>query len=257
MLFQTFLLKLFALLRRNRATTINMMNTRLEPDRQLVHAARLGEIEYMNTLGVWEVLDRNEATKNGERVIGTRWVTSSKGDARNIEIRARLVVQETKRLSSIAPCELLATFAATPRLEALRLSFSLVMIQDLIDEEDWVIVILDISRAHPHCKMSRRVLVEFLKECGFGANKVALLPRCLHGARDAAQAFEKRVAEIDIEIGATQGLFSPFHASTFTPASLRGPGFTATISLCSCRGRVSHGTATLCPSRSSLRCAAC
>ena len=47
------------------------------------------------------------------KAIGTRWVYTDKGDAANPFIRARLVAQETKRVSGLTPEDASSTIAGT------------------------------------------------------------------------------------------------------------------------------------------------
>ena len=59
--------------------------------------------------------------------IPLRWVDINKGSETAKEYRSRLVVMETKRLSTIAPEDKGAVFSATPPLEAVRMLGSLAM----------------------------------------------------------------------------------------------------------------------------------
>ena len=78
--------------------------------------ARAEELEFMDTLGVWKVVDRNEAFfRTGRLPISVRWVNVNKGDTLKPKVRCRVVVQETKRVSRhMTPAEV---FSATPPLE--------------------------------------------------------------------------------------------------------------------------------------------
>eukprot|EP00971_Amphidinium_carterae_P258333 5127457-Amphidinium_carterae.1 len=71
--------------------------------------------------------------------------------------------------------------------------------------------VLDITRAHQHCDLTRQMFIRLPKEdprseeddtCG-------LLQNALNGVGDAAQAFEQRVKRLCIEVGAWQGAFNP------------------------------------------------
>ena len=146
-----------------------------------VVAARKAEIDYMNRLGTWQVARRSDACANGEKVIGTRWIDCNKGDTTREDLRSRLVAQETRRVSSIADGDIAATFAATPPLEALRFLLSLAMTLPRQNGEDWVLVFIDISRAHPHCDVRRRIVVELPAEAGYSKDFVGVLAKCLYG----------------------------------------------------------------------------
>ena len=52
------------------------------------------EKDFIDKMGVHDVVPRSEAAKRGCRVIRTRWVTVNKGSDDNPQIRARWVAQE-------------------------------------------------------------------------------------------------------------------------------------------------------------------
>jgi hypothetical protein len=142
----------------------------------LVEKARKDEIGFMNKLGVWRAERRDRAMVGmapGSKPIGVRWIDSDKGDASQRNVRCRLVVQETKRVSELESG--VATFAATPPLEALRFLFSLAMTLARPAGEEWVIVFIDVSRAHPHCDNVRRIMIELPAEAGFSKDHVGVL----------------------------------------------------------------------------------
>ena len=130
--------------------------------------ARDEEMSFMTKeLGTWIVIPRSSVPQ-GEKVITCRWIDHNKGDADNVCLRSRLVLQETKRVSSIAPDDIGATFSATPPLESLRLLLSLAMSLNPTDPSDeFVPVFIDISRAHPHCDVLRDIYMELPKEAGY------------------------------------------------------------------------------------------
>ena len=76
-------------------------------------------MDFMNELKVWRFEKKLVACADGSIPIPTRWIDHNKGDEENYELRSRLVLQETKRVTSIAPGDTAATFSATPPLEAL------------------------------------------------------------------------------------------------------------------------------------------
>jgi len=206
--------------------------TGLQLDPTLTRKARESELEFLNKLGTWLVVPRQQAIDDGYKVIGTRWVECNKGDAASPNVRSRLVAQETKRVSSIAPEDVAATFAATPPLEALRYLLSLAMTLPPPAGDDWVLVFIDISRAHPNCKVLRKIYTELPPEAGYNKDWVAFLVMCLYGLRDAAQAFELRTAEVMIGMGFEQGLFSPclyFHAVFFIRTWVNGDDFVSLV----------------------------
>ena len=99
----------------------------------LVKAARAEELEYMTTkLPVWQRGFSEDYVKSrGLKPVPTRFLDVNKGgwdspDA--MQIRSRLVVQETRRRSSIAADDIASVFSATPPIEALRFMLSQTMI---------------------------------------------------------------------------------------------------------------------------------
>ena len=83
----------------------------------------------------------------------------NKVDARRMEVRARLVAQETRRASSLSADNPAATFAATPQLEGLKLLLSVLMTGPRRNPDDELVFAhMDISRAHFRSK-ARRLLI--------------------------------------------------------------------------------------------------
>eukprot|EP00971_Amphidinium_carterae_P020706 408119-Amphidinium_carterae.1 len=137
------------------------------------------------------------------------WVDVNKGDDANPLVRCRLVVKETRWQSTIQdPSQ---TWSATPPYEALRYFASMCM-SPFPGEEEYVLQFIDITRAHPHCKMRRDLWVDLpaedprSKESG----TCAKLNRSLYGTRDAGQNFELFVHETLVgKLGFEAGIWSP------------------------------------------------
>ena len=188
----------------------------LEPP--LVRLARIEEMNYLvMDLNVWEIVDRDFALErmNGMKPIPLRWVDINKGSETSKEYRSRLVVMETKRRSTIAPEDKGAVFSATPPFEAIRMLASLAMsikgpIAQHDPDNDIVIGFLDISRAHPHVEMKRKLYTELPPEHPeYSKGKVGRLRRHLYGVRDAGQNFELKVQEVSERAGAKRGVHHP------------------------------------------------
>ena len=122
---------------------------------------------------------------------------TDKGDEQRPDVRCRLVIQETRSSSTIAKG---ATFAATPPLECLRIVCSLVM--STPTDKDHVIRFLDISRAHPHCRIRRLVYIRLPEEDPRSVDKdlCGRLNMALYGTRDAGQNFEFEVMEVELSV---------------------------------------------------------
>ena len=178
-------------------------------DSRGVAAARQDEMHYMEKLGVFErrlVSEALEAT--GRPPLPSGWVDTNKGGQQRPELRSRLVAKETKRLSTLGPDDAATTFAATPPLEGLRLMLSLAMTGM---SRNRVLTFIDISRAHLHSDLKRAVYIRAPKEdkdCKEG--ECWLLRKATYGLKDAGAAFDRKVENILLQMGPTQGDYSPF-----------------------------------------------
>ena len=97
--------------------------TGLPLDPKLVADAVKEELIFMRKLRVCHEVPVSFLDKSGLKAIGTRWVYTNKGEAANPFIQARLVAQETKRVSELKPEDASSTFA-TPPLESLKIMLS-------------------------------------------------------------------------------------------------------------------------------------
>ena len=179
-------------------------------DPQKVFEAHRVEMEFMTTLNVWDVVPVDECwAETGRAPIGTRWIDQNKGDDARPDYRSRLVVQETRTSGTIAAGDIAATFAATPPLEALRLLVSQVMTGD--PGSEIVLRFLDISRAHPHCPIHRKVYIRLPQEDPSSGDRAMCgrLNMALYGTRDAGQNFEFKTTDVLEDGGCEQGQFSP------------------------------------------------
>ena len=162
-------------------------------DGKLVAEGRKLEMEYMRELDVREIIPLDRCAElTGARPIPVRWVDVNKGDETRPEIRCRLVVVETARRTTIEKGDVVATFASTPPLEALRFLLSAAVTGD--PNEDQVVRALDISRAHLHSPVKRTICVEAPPEddeCPPG--HCWLLQRNMYGTKDDANAFDTKV----------------------------------------------------------------
>ena len=86
--------------------------------------------------------------QHGLTPVSTRWLYTNKGDLDVPEIRARLVAQETRRVSELSPEDAAQTFAATPPVEALRFLLSDVMTGPNVSADDTRILAFSISAVH-------------------------------------------------------------------------------------------------------------
>ena len=77
--------------------------TGLPLDPKLVADAIKEELMFMRKLRVYNEVPVSYLDKSRLKAIGTRWVYTNKGGAANPFIRARLVAQETTRVSELTP----------------------------------------------------------------------------------------------------------------------------------------------------------
>ena len=186
-----------------------------ELDTEAVKAARKKEIGYIDDKKVWKKILKEEAVRQGWKIIQTRWIDVNKGDIENPEIRCRLVAKEFNT------GEQEGLFAATPPLEALRL-----LVSDAATVQDGrsrkVIMINDVARAFFEAPMKRTVCVELPwealteEERTSGQQVVGLLQMSLYGTRDAAINFQAEVGRFMSSIGFKQGKYNPctYHHKT-------------------------------------------
>ena len=92
--------------------------------------------------------------------VPTQWIDIHKDDEGNPQVRSRLVAMETPYPSSTDPNDWNARFAETRPLEAFRQQMSMAMSGPKPASEDGELVceFLDVSRAHFHAPIERKVL---------------------------------------------------------------------------------------------------
>ena len=133
-------------------------------------------------------------------------VSPTKGDTEHPFIRARLVAQETKRTTSMDLMDTSVTFAVTPPVEGFRFLLSRAMTGEKKRDPtgELVIAFFDISRAHFHSPVRRKVAIRMQggPSCPSG---IAMLNRAMYGTKDAAQCFdsycERTMEKLDYNIG--------------------------------------------------------
>ena len=90
----------------------------------LVKAARMKELAFFHSKGVWVKVPREKArATTGKNPISVRWVDVNKGDEAAPNYRSRLVARQIKALDRTGD----SYFAPAPPLEALRTVLSLAM----------------------------------------------------------------------------------------------------------------------------------
>ena len=175
----------------------------------LVREAMEEEIRYMRQLGVYEEVTKDWCVSEGLTPVGARWVLVNKGDIKNPVIRARLVAQETKRVSALDPSNPSATFAATPPVEALRFMLSLPMTGPRKPQQyERVLGFFDISRAHFHSPARRKIAIRVPKEDTECSSRLAKLLVAMYGTKDAAQCFDNLCEDVMVKMGYVVGILN-------------------------------------------------
>ena len=173
-----------------------------ELDPALVAEARSEEISFMDKRGQWKLVPKEEA--KGRKIIGTRFVDVNKGDFQNPNVRSRLVAQDMK----LGQAGSVATFAATPPIEALKLLFAIHMQQNH-DFDQWVLIFIDVKKAHLLPRMKKEVFFRPPKECEVPEGMVAKLIYCIYGLREAGSLFDEFMDEVLEPAGYKAGVYSP------------------------------------------------
>ncbi|CAK0853831.1 unnamed protein product [Prorocentrum cordatum] len=189
----------------------NISGAALDPE--LVAAGRKEEMEFLRGLGAY-VYDTKQRCREetGRDPVPMIWVDVDKVDDRKPNVRWRLCVAETRYCTSMDLGGPSQTFSATPPYEALRMLISFCCSPRNADEDQRVLMFLDITRAHPHCEMKRKLWVKLPAEDPRSADPsvCGLLVRCLYGCRDAGQNFELLVREtLEGKMGFSCGVWCP------------------------------------------------
>ena len=115
----------------------------------------------------------NYLKTTGKRSIPVKCVDMNKGDTQRPEVRSRLPVAENRHRTTLTRGGQRAdVFGDSPRNQ---------------EEKSYVLMLIDITRAHPHCSMRRQVWVELLQEDPRCAEECVcgLLLRSRNGLSDA------------------------------------------------------------------------
>ena len=143
---------------------------------------------------MYDKVPRAAATRDGCRVISTKWVDINKGDQKAPNYRARLVGRELKLDSR------LDLFAATPPLEAIRIICSLCGINQY-GQQPYPIMTVDVKRAYFYARSRRPVYIETpIEDFEPGdEHMVGRLNLSLCGTRDAAENWDAGIHRVSGE----------------------------------------------------------
>ena len=120
-----------------------------EFDRVLVHRAKMEEKDFIDKMGVYDVVQRSAAAEKGCRVIHTRWVTINQGSDDAPQLRARWVAQEFRGRCG----DKHEYFSETPGLALVKAVVAHAARR--AEGEDIVAAVFDVRRAHFYAEEKR------------------------------------------------------------------------------------------------------
>ena len=158
-----------------------------EFDPVLVHRAKMEEKDFIDKMGVYDVVPRSAAAEKGCRVIRTRSVTVNKGSDDAPQLRARWVAQEFRGRCG----DKREYFSETPDLPLVKAVIAHAARRP--QSEDIVVAVFDVRRAYFYAEEKRDTFVELpdYVPAGFRTTHVGKLRKALHGARTAAASWER------------------------------------------------------------------
>ena len=190
------------------------VNTNVEPwgavehceefDPVLVHRAKMEEKDFIDKMGVYDVVPRSDAAEKGCRVIRTRWVTVNKGSDDASQLRARWVAQEFRGRCG----EKHEYFSETPDLALVKAVVA--HAARLAESEDIVVAVFGVRRAYLYAEEKRDTFVELPDYvfAEFRATHVGKLRKALCGTRRAAASWGDELRKGLISCNLTVGTVS-------------------------------------------------
>ena len=198
----------------------------LDLDPKLVEAAEREELEYMEDLGVGEVVDEGECERMiGRSPVTTKWVRVNKGTSEKPMIRARLVARDFK----VKGDDRGALFASMPPLEAKKMMFRMAARERRVWREGrWQrrkLFFVDVKKAHLYGKVPHDTYAYVRLPDG----RVWRLRRWLYGMRPAARAWEDDFSSNLESVGFARGKSAPtvfYREATGCRCVVHGDDFT-------------------------------
>ena len=186
-------------------------------DTAAVKKARMTEIDFINSMGVWEEVPR-PSKDSGIKVVKGRWVDIDKGTYGKPNYRSRYVACEIKK--GVKSAFVSEFFAAMPPLSSSKLLCILAVTDRFPDRNgsmymmrDKVLVFIDVKRAHFVSMAKRDIAVELPPELRKPeSDMVGWLWKAMYGTRDAAHCWSEEVVRVFVGIlGFVQGRANPCH----------------------------------------------
>ena len=172
-----------------------------EFDPVLVHRAKMDEKDFIDKMGVYDVVPRSAAAEKGCRVIRTIWVTVNKGFDDAPQLRARWFAQEFRGRYG----DKHEYFSETPDLALVKAVIAHAARRAEI--EDIVVAVFDVRRAYFHEEEKRDTFVELpdYVPAEFRTTHVGKLGKALYGKRPAAASWRdelrKGLVSCDLTVG--------------------------------------------------------
>ena len=143
------------------------------------------EKDFIDKMGVYDVVSRSDAADQGCRVIRTRWVTVNKGSDDAPQIRARWAAQEFRGRCG----DKHEYFSETPDLALVKAVIPHAAL--LAKSEDLVVAVFDVRRAYFYAEEKRDTFVELPDHVAaeFRTTHVGKLRKALYGTRSSAASW--------------------------------------------------------------------
>ena len=159
---------------------------RIRPSFGPSHRAKMEEKDFIDKVGVFDVVPRSDAAEKGCRVIRTRWVTVNKGSDDAPQLRARWVAQEFRGRCG----DKHEYFSETPDLASVKAVIAHAARR--AESEDIVVAVFDVRRAYFYAEEKRDTFVELpdYLPAAFRTTQVGKLRKALYGTRPAAASWK-------------------------------------------------------------------
>ena len=123
-------------------------------DPVLVHRAKMEEKDFVDKMGLYDVIPRTDAGKTGCRVIRIQWVLANWGSDDRPQLRARWVAQVFRGQGG----DRYEYFSDTPDVALINAAVANVALQ--VCQSDTVAAVFDVRRAYFYDEVKRNTFVE-------------------------------------------------------------------------------------------------
>lgn len=211
----------------NMVASDDVSGTRLRPE--AVIEARRTELDFFCRMKVCTKVSRQEALARGKQVIQVRWIDINKGDKVNEDYRSRLVAKQFKDKASTNVAEM---FAATPPSEVLKLLASRCVSGK---SRTRCMMSNDVKRAYFYAETRSEIYIGIpdVDRAPSDDNNdlVGRLNLSMYGTREAASAWQAKVADVMNRAGFVKSVVNPcifYHGAKAIETMVHGDGFIST-----------------------------